>query len=510
MPRYSRHRYRRNFFLGKFYLSPTAQFMTTIIGAVLFAGLVFSGYLLYRHADSAYFINEGKAYLEEGKVALAAKTFEEMVRQHQDNYEAYIYLGQAYLELGERKKAELQFKMASSLKAEGMGDQVASLAMSKLDIARKHFLDAEKRLVAQLETEKKRGTLESAQTRELEETLVELYETWGNSLMKDTPDYSEAIDKYEQAIVYSRRLHVENRLKDKLVEAIMEYADQLMGDQKMEDAVSLLKKSLRYRYLPDTLIAIADKFEQSGDVDSAIEWYRKAFDANPDIISIKLSNMLVRKGRDLLANKKPEEAEAFFNEAEEISRLAKISVDVIYPVAVTEVELIPEKMDHDTGEFTPVAKFKLKSKSYRPLNFLAARARFYSGDKLIAEASEVAAKPESPLLNPKEPNGKDGKKPTKEKSGRLVTLKASKRLNNHMLKSGMLQVKVSIAYTEDANPEWFVKAIHEIKIQRRSIQVKDTLEDEPSDNTKQVEEPKLETPAAAPTPPPVPESSHPV
>lgn len=432
--------------MGRFYINPAAQYTTTVISAIVFAGFVFSGFLLFRFTDSEDLISRGKRLMEEGKVAWALKNFQTLVNKHPDSYEAHLMLGQAYLELGERQKAEQEFRTASALKSPNQQGHEADIAMSKFNIARKDFESAERSLMG--------VARQNPQDPDLRQAMYELYNSWGDDLVETNKDYANAIGKYERAVRYVREYRLEDKLKEKLIEAITIEAEKLDSAKDYEGAIRMLKKSLRYRYLPDTLIEIAESYEKAGNLDESISWYRKAFDASPSVISIKLSNMLIKKGKKLLEEKQPEEAEKLFAEAREVSKSANIPMDTLYPVNVGGVKVTSE-MDEDTGEFLPKVSVKFANGGMRQLNFLRAKAVFYSGEEMIGEASEVIASPSEPLF----PKGEKA-------SSKSVVLKPEDKLNLNLLSGRKLQVKISISYVEGDAATWKEMAIQEVDLKQ--------------------------------------------
>jgi tetratricopeptide (TPR) repeat protein len=449
MSRYGRRK--RGWYIGNLYINPTAQYTTTIVCAVIFAGFIFSGFLLFRYTDTDDLVSRGKRLMAEGKVALALKTFQTLVSNHPEHYEGHILLGQAYLDLGDRQKAEQEFRAATALKSDSISGQESIVAMSKLSIARKEFELAENKLL--------KAYKDMPQDPSLKQALFELYERWADDAVETHQDYALGIAKYERALRYVSEYHYEDKIKEKLIENITVYTDQLNDKRNFSEAVYMLKKSLRYRYLPDTLIEIAETYEKNKNTDEAIAWYRRAFDADPAIISIKLSNMLIRKGQELVEAKKPEEAEKYFAEAKKISTTANVPMDVVYPVKAKNIK-VSSNPDFATGEFFPEVQMTLENGGNRPLSFLVVRATFYSTEKLLGETQQVVVNLDQPLS----PKGKNG-------SSKSFTLAPEEKYNMSNLSDKKdLRVKIAIAYSQDASTQWKDIAIQETYV-KRSIAV---------------------------------------
>ena len=276
--------------------------------------------------------------------------------------------------------------------------------------------------------------------------------------------YPKVIAKYERALRYANDYRNEDTVKEKLIDCYTVYAGYLTDQKQDEQAIALMKKSLRYRYLPETLIEVASEYERIGNLDEAIVWYRKAFDANPSTISIRLTAVLMKKGRILLEEKKSEEAQRYFDEADQIGKKANLSLDEIYNVKIAEMQVV-SNVDAETGAFTPKIKLRLENAGDRPINFMIVKAVVMAGDEEITEMTEVIASPDKPLLSPTDVEGSvsRGKESPTMAS---VVLKPKEKLNVHMFKRGQFKVVISTAYSEGPDQVWKIKTTQEAKIQK--------------------------------------------
>ncbi len=443
MSRYGRRRRQRKIYFDRFYLNPGFQYLSTIVSAILLSGLVFSGFLLFRFTDEEDLISRGKMQMREQKVADALKTFQTLVNSHPGSYEGHLLLGQAYLATDERRKAEQEFQIAASLKNHTQGDSSAEIALSKVAMARGDFEKAEQMLLATWKRTRR-------QDKDVKQALYELYEQWGNHLNSaEHKDYGAIIGKYEFALHYVKDLEAEQAIQEKMIEAIQVYSDQLLTQKNYEEAIKHLKLSLRMKYLPDTLLRIADSYTRMGDLDQAIDWYRKAYSTSPDSVGLRYTQALVQKAQQLLAEKKPEDAQKYFDEADQVSKQSKLPLHALYPVNVASVK-ISYDIDEDTGEFEPKVEVKFVNDAPRTLNYLVGKAEFVSGDETLSETTEVIADPDHPL-------------PLKgdKKSSRSVTFKPESGLSLHALSGNKFTVKISIAYQDGEGQQWKVKTIQE-------------------------------------------------
>lgn len=448
MSKYSRRRRQRKVFLGNFYLNPNVQYLTTVVSAIALAGFVFSGFLLFRFTDEEDLINRGKMQLMEGKVAWAAKTFQTLVNHHGDSYEGHLLLGQAYLQLDERRKAEQEFELAASLKNKN-GDNAPDIALSKVAMAQGDFLKAEKILY--------KAWKKNRQDERVKQALFELYEQWGNTLAEAEPkDYGAMVQKYETSLRYVSDYQAQQAVAEKLIDAIRTYTDRLIVMKDYANAIQQLKISLRFKYLPETLVQIADTYGRMNQLDESIEWYRKAFDVNPGVVGLRLTNVLVQKGQQLVDARKPDEAKKYFEEADQVSQKAKVPLDNLYPVSVSNVR-IKNNMDDATGEFAPEVDTKVNNDSTQDLSFLAVKVEFFSGDTLLTSSTHRVASPEAPLLM-------RGNKEGRSKSSASITLTPDSKINVHALQGGKMTVKISIAYRDGNDAVWKLKSIQEVMV----------------------------------------------
>ena len=445
MSRINRRRRQRQFFLGNFYLNPNVQYLTTVVSAIALAGFVFSGFLLFRFTDEEDLINRGKLQLMEGKVAWAAKTFQTLVTHHRDSYEGHLLLGQAYLQLDERRKAEQEFEIAASLKNKS-SDHAPEIALSKVAMAQGDFPRAEKILYTAWKRNRADKTVKQA--------MFELYEQWGNTLSEAEPkDYTSIIQKYRTSLVYVSNYQAQQNIEQRLTDAIRAYTDKLIALKDYDTAIQQLKVSLIIKYLPDTLVQIADTYGRMGRLDDSIEWYRKAFEANPDVVGLRLTNVLVQKGQQLMSDKKADEAKKYFAEADQISQQAKVPLDSLYPVTIASVK-IDSEFDEATGQFEPTVKVKLTNEANRDLSFLAVKAEFTSGNDTLSQVTEEVATPDKPFPM----RGGKGDNTVS------ISLKPESQLSIHALQGGKMTVKISIAYRDGNDAIWKLKSIQETTV----------------------------------------------
>ncbi len=444
-------RYSRNFFLNNIFMKIGGQYSITIGLAIFFAALIFGGVITYQNTDHDDLLSRGKRQVIEQKVEAARQTFETLVANH-SSYQGHVELGKVYLDLGRnqknepayRKKAEYHFRKASELKPRNLNNSSTEIATSKLALARHKYQEGEKQLLSVYKKLPK--------DRDLNKALYELYFDWGGYLEKKSA-YLKSIEKYELAFSYVKNYENEKELKEKLTDVISRQASEKEKEKELDEAIALLKRSLKYQYDSDTLAKIAEMYERNKKIDKAITWYRKAFDADPEEMNIKLARMLIAKGKALLTEKKSDEADVFFAEADTVFQTANIPLKELYPVGLNEFKVNIKNIDYETGMLLPVVHLEIQNKGHRPIAFLATRITFLSDNGIINEVTEVVSSLETPL----ERSG--------ENSRKALIIKPNKQINVHAIKGHSLRIKVSIAYTQDSEAKWEVIGLQEIKIE---------------------------------------------
>ncbi len=425
-----------------FYINPQKQYMLIVISAIAMATLVFSGLLLFRQSDHGDLMTRGKWLMRQGKVALAVKDFESLVRQYPKSYDGHLELGKAYMAIDESEKAAKEFQYASLLRAKNLKESGAHVAISRMMVAQGNYQDAEKQLFQAY-----KARPENRKDKELLSALTDLYEEWGDFYMaKSPPDVVNAFPKYVAALRYVRDFEDQRPLEDKLHSTAEHLADHYSNLKEYDQAIAVLKTSLKHGMRPNTLVSIAALYEKRADLDKAIYWYRKAYEQDPKIISIKLSTILVQKGRELNELHRPDEAQKYFEEAAHINETVKLPLDTLYPVGASNVQLTYQ-INPSTVDMQPTAKFNINNDSSYPIQYLRVKAFFLTGEKdqdeKLGDAMQVIATDKNPLAPKGEPRGT---RPVEMQPGVTIPLED--------LDAGKLRLKVMVTYSDDTNAKW--------------------------------------------------------
>jgi tetratricopeptide (TPR) repeat protein len=438
----------KQFLLGRLYLGLPSQYATTIISAILLSAFVFSGFLLFRYSDTHDLLNRGRKQMAQGKVAWAAKTLETLVNHHPDHYDGLLLLGQAYLQLGERKKAEQAFMAASLLQSKaGMDskDPNAGLALGKLAMARKQYADAEKQFLQMAKLHPKNA--------EVRKALFNLYHDWANRLLEDKKPLDQPLSKFEKAWEYVSDYDEQDQLKSAWLATMRQYVEDQVKQKHFDNAIRMLERVLKVNYDPEMQVQLASTYERKGDLNNAIAGYRKAFTSNPPIIGMKLSSLLVKKGEQLAKAGKADEAAALFAEAKQVSNTASIPLDTIYPIKLSQVKLSYDN-NLDTDEVHPElhVTFANGAKN-KPLPFLAARVQFFANDQLLGEVRQPVATAEDPLQENKQ-------------APKTLVFRPTESLNLYQLEGKPLIARLSVAYNDGDKPSWKQLLAEEVVVHR--------------------------------------------
>lgn len=431
-----------------FYINPQKQYMVIVISAIAMATLIFSGLLLFRQSDHGDMMKRGQWLMKQGKAALAVSEFEQLVRIYRNSYDGHLELGKAYMEVGESGKAAKEFRTASRLRSKNPKESGAHVAISRMWIAQGKYEDAEKQLFQAY-----KARPQNRKDPELLLAMVDLYEDWGDYYLEETPpNYEKAFLRFSAGLRYVKTVEQQKTLQEKLVKTALRLADIYDNNKEYDKAIAVLKRALHYEYTADHLVAIAAMYEQKEDLDRAIYWYRKAYERDPKIISLKLSSMLMRKGRELNEAHRPKQAEQYFAEAQRINDTVKLPLDTLYPVEASNVQLT-YAVNSDSFELVPSVKFDVLNGGSYPINFLMVKVFFMTGEEKLVDTQRVVATSNDPLAPHGEPRGR-----------RTIEMKPGATIPLEDLEKGKLQVRIMVAYTDDTESKWFPLKTAEISV----------------------------------------------
>lgn len=457
------------------------QSLLTIVAAIIFSGLVFTGVLVFKDTDEADILARGDRLMVEGKVAKAIHQYEDLIQHYPRSYDGHIALGKAYLAMKKPKRAEKYFQLASKLPT-GNNEKVdIHLAQAQLFLSQQSFEEGAQLLSEslselpqpneQLTAPATETTNSKKQRNDLVIAYIELHEQWADHLGQ-LENYEAAQEKYKAALDKVNNYAAESRLKEELIHNANQWASQLTEQNKNEQAVDVLKQALQYDYEAETLIRIAEIYKQGKDTDNAIVWYRKAYDAEPEQISLALSDLLISRGKELLTQGKRADADAYFDEADKLLGSGNTAPHLKYPITINDFNVSPG-LNRASNSLQPSCKATIQNASHRSLPYLKVKASFWDNDTLLSEAEILPITTDTPL----EPEGLASSK-------RTVSLRAKKPIHIDNLNGQAISIKLSVGYKEPHQPIlWDLKSVQEIQLKTHENNPTDTETEETSNQT---------------------------
>jgi tetratricopeptide (TPR) repeat protein len=445
-------------------LNLVMQSLLTIVAAIIFSGLVFTGILVFKDTDEGDILAQGNRYMVEGKIAKSIQQYKRLIFEHPNSYEGHLALGKAYLALKKPESAEKYFKLAAQLPQGDHKNIDVHLAQSQLFLSQQSFEQGAALLASTLEDMPEKEQTTATQTghstttkrQDVIKAIIELNEQWASHL-NEQEEFASATEKYKEALNYVNDYGTEKRLKSELIHTASLWSNQLLTQNKEPQAIDVLKQALDVQYDAKLLISIADIYKKSNQLDKAIVWYRKAYDAEPEQITLTLSELLVTRGKQLQAAGKRGDAISYFDESDKLLSNENTSPHLRYPVIAKNFTVSPG-LDRANNSLQPSCKVTLVNQSHRSLPYLKVKASFWSNDTLLSEAELLPINDKSPL----EPEGLAN-------SSRAVSLKAPAPIDITHLKGQSINIKLSVGYKQPHHPIlWDLKSVQEIQLKTSS------------------------------------------
>jgi tetratricopeptide (TPR) repeat protein len=448
----------------------------------------------------------GKAYLTLGDVDAARETFNKALR--------------------------LKPTAGHGHSKESLHSNVAlALAQSQLQLTEGAFQEAAEPIQQLLTTYSKQLATEDRVA--IQSTLTDIHQAWGDSLLaphtassSEEPantsalklsNLKEAIAHYQQALQTVQTYAREKALKQKLLALLEQWLEgaptegnttnaqdapyktrtrKTTVNQSSQEAIAILEPLVRWLPEPDLMIRLGDlylleaealsptftaetrgtrKNETSGATtpyDTAIAWYRQAYQAAPHGVGVKLAHVLTLRGKMHLKANHEALAAADFKESDLL--LGRSAGDeslatpsLLYPVSIKTLSVAPN-VNRDAHTLQPSATVTLVSEAHRPLQHLMARVQILSGSKVLGEWTNIVATPKKPLETDGLPLGR-----------RTWSVKLREPVSLDLLTSGgSLRVTTSISYDipeEGTKPSWELKRVQEIRIQPKKVAAPTTV-----------------------------------
>ncbi|MDH4378531.1 MAG: tetratricopeptide repeat protein [Vampirovibrionales bacterium] len=405
-------------------------------------------------------------------------------------------------------------------------DVALALAQSQLQLTEGAFQEAADPIQELLATYSKQ--LATADRIAIQSTLTDIHQAWGDSLLApnmsstseqdaSTPalklsNLKEAIAHYQQALQTVQTYAREKALKQKLLALLEQWLEgaptegtttnaqdtpyktrtrKATVNQSPQEAIAILEPLVRWLPEPDLLIRLGDLYLLEAEAlstsfpsaargfsknavsdaantpyDTAIAWYRQAYQAAPHGVGVKLAHVLALRGKIYLKANQDALAAADFKESDML--LGRSAGDeslatpsLLYPISIKTLSVAPN-VNKEAHTLQPSATVTLISEAHRPLQHLMARVQILSGSKVLGEWTNIVATPKKPLGTEGLPLGR-----------RTWSVKLKEPVSLDLLTSGgSLRVTTSISYDmpeEGKKPSWELKRVQEIRIQPKKV-----------------------------------------
>lgn len=241
-------------------------------------------------------INVGTLYQQKGDYKTAITAYDSILILYPDNLEASLYKAQCLAKLGKDKEANDLYKKILTKDPDNELVKNEMISMAKKSMSMSEFVDYIKKNYPNSSADILYSyALELHKQNKIADSL-NLY----NEVIKLNPKNSEAYvnlaiaqgqnQKYDEAISILRKAEAKFPENIQIKEAIKNLSAEAV-DIKLESAANYYKnkdyKAAINEYLSiepqtsDTMLGVASSYQNLGDIDNAIEYYKKAFELAP-------------------------------------------------------------------------------------------------------------------------------------------------------------------------------------------------------------------------------------
>ncbi|MCA9799337.1 MAG: tetratricopeptide repeat protein [Cyanobacteria bacterium HKST-UBA04] len=421
-------------------LNPQQQYLLVLSSAVVLAMCVASGALLFHFSDPKDLMERGQWLMKQGQAALAVDAFEKLVRRDPGNYDARLALANAYLEIEETDKADFEFKEASALRAKNPSGGGAYVAIVNMMIGNEQYAKAEEQLMAVLAKNK-----QVAKSTTWQSTVKNLYSAWADSYMGESPpNYEQAYKKYRKALGMIENHTIQQELAPQFARISERYANYLNLNKQYNEAIDAMKEGFRYYPSTDKLMTIGALYEQKQDIDSAIVWYSKLHEIDPQSIRDKLVALLLQKGEELNRYHQTMQAKRYYDDAKNLNEDVNTPLNVVFPLEVDHLDM-DYKLSGNFLQVTPSLTFRVKNVGANPIKFLETKTVFLAGETPVGEITQVTVRKKDPPLSG---FGQEG-------YSKAVTVKLDKPIDITAMTSPRLEAQVMVNYSTGKKKQWF-------------------------------------------------------
>jgi tetratricopeptide (TPR) repeat protein len=420
---------------------PQWQLVLILSAAVLLSSLVFSGVLLIDASNTQNRLMQSKQYIEEGKVAWAATQLERLTEENPTHYEAWIYLGQCYLELNELEKAENAFQSAMAIRTQQVGtnpkekDVLGRLAESKILRIQHRYKEAESILLDLYERH--------PQSHDLRVALWDVYYQWGMWVLETEDNPEKALNLLQEAQPFITRFRYDVPLQKALAKAVQERHTQMVEENApLPQQMAFLKESLSYHYSHETLSTLADLEMRLNHPTQSFVYLENAYALKPDLYALRYLQTLQERLNLAQAQGNRSTAYRLQLQVKGVQNRIKQSKNQIpYPVAVSLKQFDAFILDKRTGEWRPHVLLHLSNAGNAPIPFIKLKCRLYS-DKDTLQVYYQRLEAPLPAHD-------------KVRGIRPVSLPLNERYMVQRLHQGVLSLEVFASFEESEQGMWF-------------------------------------------------------
>ena len=421
------------------------QMIGIVVIAVLLSGLVFSGVLLLDSSNSQDHLHQAKQFMEEGKVAWAAKDLEALIEEHPDLYEAWIYLGQCYLELNELDKAENAFESAMAIRTKHKGfqyntqDVLTLLAESKLLRLQHRYKEAENLLIKAYE--------KHPANIDLKHALWDVYYQWGLWLLNQNTDPLKALEVLENAQSFVTRYRYDIKLQEAIEEAVnRQYLHLQETGASLKARRVFLKHALSKHYSHVVLANLAQVEADDHHTQASLLYLKQAYTLMPHLYALRYSQSLEDNLKLAITEGHQRRARALMASLERIQHQIKEHKNQLpYAVTASIASLALKALNPKTGEWSPNISVRLQNRGSSEIPFTKVKLRLFSGKHTLDLHYESLKTP----LSASKSVG----------STQIIHLSDEHHYMVQRLTEGRLSLEVFIAFDESKEAQWYPMAL---------------------------------------------------
>ncbi len=420
---------------------PKWQVVSILGTAVLLSGLVFSGVLLLDASNSQDHLQQAKQFMEEGKVAWAAKDLETLTEEHPDLYEAWIDLGQCYLELNELEKAEAAFEAAMAIRTKQKGvdyhsqDVLTILAESKLLRLQHRYKEAEGLLLRTYETH--------PSNRDLKHALWDVYYQWGLWRLEHDADPLKALAVLENAQAFVTRYRYDVKLQDAIEVAVNRQYQRLTDTEaSLKERRRFLAHALNKHYSHTLLAKLAQVEADDKHPQEALLYLQQAYTLMPRLYALRYAKAVEDALKEALIQGNQRQARSLKARLERLQRQIKVQkTHLPYSVSVAVTNLGVKALNPKTGEWSPKVSVRLQNKGASELPFTKVKLHLFSGKHTLDTYYERLKTPLTPIKS--------------VGSTQVIHLSDERHYMVQRLDQGRLSLEVFIAFDESKDAQWY-------------------------------------------------------